>query len=144
MKLIDIFRFRISAKGSRDRADKINMQMHESPYLNRRSSERVPMPAERPVYFLTVVDGSEVCLFVENLSMGGALLMCPDICEALHTGQRLSDAVLVLSDADKTNLNVVVRWQLWPRIGVQFDGLSHEATAKLSQLLRALKASLVS
>jgi len=120
------------------------MQMHESPYLNRRSSERVAMPAERPVYFLTVVDGTEVCLFVENLSMGGALLMCPDICETLHTGQRLSGGVLVLSDADRTNLNLVVRWQLWPRIGVQFDGLSHEATAKISQLLRALKASLVS
>jgi hypothetical protein len=117
--------------------------MQES-YLNRRSSERVPMPAERPVYFLTVVDGAEVCLFVENLSMGGALFMCPDICESLRTGQRLSEGVLVLSDSDTTRVNVIVRWQLWPRVGVQFDGISHDAAAKISQLLRSLKASLVS
>jgi len=120
------------------------MQMHESQYLNRRSSERVPMAPERPVYFQTVVDGAEVCLFVENLSMGGALLMCPDICETLRTGQRIPDGVLVLSDADSTNVNVIVRWQFWPRVGVQFDGISHEAAAKISQLLRSLKASLVS
>jgi len=118
--------------------------MHESPFLNRRSSERVEMPAERPVYILTFVDGGEVCLFVENLSMGGALLMCPDICESLRAGQRLSDGVLVLSGADSTNVNVIVRWQLWPRIGVQFDSISHDAAAKISQLLRSLKASLVS
>jgi len=143
MKLIDIFRFRISANGSRDHADKIDMQMNES-FLNRRSSERVALPAERPVYFTTAVDGMEVCLFVENLSMGGALLMCPDICESLRTGQRLSNGVLVLSDANSTQVNLIVRWQLWPRVGVQFDGISHDANAKISQLLRSLKASLVS
>ena len=118
--------------------------MQEPPYSNRRSSERVAMPVERPVYFVTVVDGMEISLYVENLSMGGALLMCPDICESLRNGQRLSDGVLVLSDANSTNVNVIVRWQLWPRVGVQFDGISHDAAAKISQLLRSLKASLVS
>ena len=70
--------------------------------------------------------------------------MCPDICETLRGGQRLTDVVLVLSNENTTNVNVVVRWQLWPRVGVQFDGISHDATAKISQLLRSLKASMVS
>src|SRR5213075_793080 len=103
------------------------MRSYQSTYLNRRSSERVALSPEQPVYFQTVFDGFEVSMLVENLSMGGALLMCPGISESLHTGSHLSDGVLVLSKADSPRVDVIVRWQLWPRVGVQFENISTEA-----------------
>src|SRR6266480_3668929 len=109
------------------------MHTHHSPNSHRRSSERVAMPlAEIPVYFETVFDGVEVSLLVENLSAGGGLLMCPDICESLEINQCLRNGVLVLPGGNP-RLDAIVRWQLWPRVGVQFDNISQHAAAQISQ-----------
>jgi len=108
---------------------------------NRRSAERVPMSPEKPVYAQLVFEGIALNIFVENLSTGGALLMCPDICEALHVGRRLADGVLVLPDTEKAMVDVIVRWKFWPRVGVQFDGISPQTTAQLSLFLESLKAT---
>jgi len=99
------------------------------------------MLPEKPVYANLVFEGISLNIFVENLSTGGALLMCPDICESLHIGRRLAHGVLVLSDAERALVDVVVRWKLWPRVGVQFDGISTQTTAQLSQFLESLKAT---
>jgi hypothetical protein len=79
-------------------------------------------------------------MLVENLSMGGALLMCPVIYNSLQHGQCLPDVELVLSDTNSPRVNVVVRWQFWPRIGVQFDNLSANAASQISQSLETLKS----
>jgi hypothetical protein len=93
------------------------------------------MSAEKPVYLRAVHDGNELRMLVENLSMGGALLMCPVIYGSLHSGQCIPNAELVLSETNSPRVNVIVRWQLWPRIGVQFDQLSADAASQISELL---------
>jgi hypothetical protein len=102
------------------------------------------MSAERPVYFRTILDGAEVHMLVENLSMGGASLMAPGIYEHVHPGQRLSDGVLVLSDANCASVSVIVRWKFWPRMGIQFDGLTRDAAAQISELLESLTPAVLS
>ena len=108
---------------------------------NRRSAERVPMSPEKPVYAQLVFEGIALNIFVENLSTGGALLLCPDICESLQVGRRLADGMLVLPDTEKALVDVIVRWKLWPRVGVQFDGISPQTTAQLSLFLESLQAT---
>src|SRR5262245_50625012 len=105
----------------------MSMNHNESSNANRRSSTRIMMQPGQEVYVqATLNDGTEISLLVENLSAGGALLMCPGM--FLHPDKRLDDCLLVLPDFGDVRLNLVVRWQVWPRVGVQFDHLSQEAT----------------
>ena len=97
------------------------------------------MSAEKPVYLRAVHDGREFDMLVENLSMGGALLMCPAIYGSLKDGQHLPDGELILSGSNNPRVNVIVRWQLWPRLGVQFDNLSGDAASQISQLIGTLR-----
>ena len=110
----------------------------------RRSSERIPLSRETPVYFRAFHDGTDAEMLVENLSMGGALLMAPGVCESLLPGQRLPNCALALSEAETVQVDVIVRWQLWPRVGVQFDGLSSDAADQISTfLLESLRPAVV-
>ena len=77
-------------------------------------------------------------MVVENLSMSGALLMCPVIYESLHNGQCIPNAELVLSSMNIQRVNVIVWWQIWPRIGVQFHDLSADVALQISELLDTL------
>ena len=83
-------------------------------------------------------------MLVENLSMGGALLMCPAIYGSVQNGQCLPEGELVLSGKNSPRVNVVVRWQMWPRIGVEFDNLSPDTASKISELLETLKSLVLS
>ena len=102
------------------------------------------MLAEQPVYLRIVHDGHEFMMLVENLSMGGALLMCPAIYGSVQDGQCLPDGELMLSGASNPGVNVIVRWQLWPRLGVQFDNLSLDAASQISQLIETLECPVLS
>ncbi len=84
-------------------------------------------------------------MLVENLSMGGALLIAPSVCESLQPGQRFAQGVLALSPTNTPEVELIVRWQVWPRVGVQFDGLSSDAADKISQfLLESLRPAVLS
>ena len=107
----------------------------------RRTNPRFIMSSNQPVYLQLVHEGQNLCVLVEDLSMGGALLMCPAIYNSIQNGQCLRDGELVLSEGERPQVNVVVRWQFWPRIGVQFDNLSPDAASRISRLLETLKAS---
>ena len=99
------------------------------------------MSAQAPVFFRMMQGGEEVYMLVENLSLGGALLMAPGIYDPLQPGQRLPEGALVFADDSGPNVTVIVRWQFWPRIGVQFDGLSDHAGAQIRLLLESLPVS---
>jgi hypothetical protein len=99
------------------------------------------MSSNQPVYLRIVHEGQNLRILVEDLSMGGALLMCPVLSNSIQNGQCLRDGELVLSEGEKAQVNVVARWQIWPRIGVQFDNLSPDAASRISRLLETLKAS---
>ena len=116
--------------------------MNSTNWSERRLHPRFVMSGERPVYVRAIHDDQEIHMLVENLSMGGALLMCPAIYGSLHDGQCLPDAELVLSEANIPRINLSVRWQFWPRIGVQFDAISADAASQISQLLETQVVSI--
>ena len=72
-------------------------------------------------------------MLVENLGMDGALLI--GMCEAFNAGQRLSDATLVFSETESVQVDVVICWELWPRVGVQFEGLTSDAADRIAKFL---------
>jgi hypothetical protein len=113
------------------------MSQHHPGKSDRRSSERIMLPADMAVYLETSFNDAKVKLLVEDISTGGALLMAPDICLSLHSAQRLQGA-LILPDGS-AKVDVIVRWQLWPRVGVQFEGVSSKASALLSKFVESLR-----
>jgi hypothetical protein len=117
------------------------MSPNKSPYSDRRSGPRIPISTDTPVYLETVFDGADVTLLVENLSTGGALLMCPEICESLQPGECLPDGVMTLPGGT-AGVNVVVRWTFWPRAGVQFEGISTEAAEQIAEFLESLRCQI--
>lgn len=88
------------------------------------------------MYIQTEMNGAEVGLFVEDLSLGGAGLICPEDTDALSAGKRLADCTLVLPNVARIPLQAIVRWRLWPKVGVQFDPLSDDARQQISQFLQ--------
>lgn len=38
-------------------------------------------------------------------------------------------------------MSLIIRWQLWPRLGVEFDNLSPDAAWQISELLETLNSA---
>ena len=102
----------------------------------RRSIERVAISSQKPVYIQTTLDGTEVGLFVEDLSVGGAGLICPEDTDALNAGNRLPDCILVLPNVGRIPLQAIIRWRLWPKVGLQFDSISDDAREQIARFLQ--------
>ena len=114
------------------------MQSDQGPKSNRRSNERVAIPPDAPVFLEVSFNELPAKLLIEDLSLGGALLICPDIAESLDVGQSIP-SVLILPNG-KVRVDATVRWRLWPRVGVQFDGISSEDRAQIAQLIESICA----
>lgn len=113
--------------------------MTSSNWQEQRSHPR--FVTKQPVYVRTVHEGNEFQMLIENLSLGGASLMCPSIYGLLQNGQCLRSAELVLSNGNTPRMSLIIRWQLWPRLGVEFDNLSPDAAWQISELLETLNSA---
>ena len=82
------------------------------------------------------MDGNQAVLLVENLSADGAALICPEGSEALHAGKLLARCVMVLPNIGSIELDAVVRWRIWPKLGVQFDRTPGDARGKISRFVQ--------
>jgi hypothetical protein len=40
----------------------------------------------------------------------------------------------------ETQFSDIVRWQVWPKVGVQFDRIPQQSVAQISEFLESLKA----
>ena len=103
----------------------------------RRTSARVATSSEKPVYLQTEFGGAPVDLFVEDLSLGGAGLICPEDTQALAPGQNLEHCTLVLPNVGRIPLQAVICWRFWPKVGVKFEGLNDNGRQQISQFLQA-------
>ncbi|HYR83197.1 MAG TPA: PilZ domain-containing protein [Terriglobia bacterium] len=101
----------------------------------RRSDERTTVSSRKPAYIQTQLNGADVGLFVEDLSVKGAGLICPEDTDALNAGNRLEDCTLVLPKVGRIPVQAVVRWRLWPKVGLEFDPLSEEARRQISRFV---------
>jgi c-di-GMP-binding flagellar brake protein YcgR len=96
-------------------------------YLNMRSSLRLTMPEDEPLY-LQVTLNTRIDLPVIELGGGGVRLLCykyQQFFDDLNVGQSLGPSVLMLPEEGTYEVKPVVRWKKWPCIGVQFIDLSN-------------------
>ena len=102
---------------------------------DRRSVERVAMRTDKPVYIEANVDGSDVAMLVENLSTGGATVIYPEDSESLQPGKYLQESAINLGDSGRFSVTAVIRWRIWPKLGIQFDRISDNARSQIERFL---------
>ena len=108
---------------------------------DRRTAPRVPLG--QTVYIQRNVEGLELSLPVENLSLAGAMLLCPELNEPFYPGQDFGDCVLVLPGVGHVDVRLEIRWAKWPKVGVEFTKISKQARQQILQFLNsAAKLSL--
>jgi len=103
----------------------------------RRSSERVPMRADRPVYLEINLDGNSVAVLVENLSCDGASLIYPEDSPSLQQGSHLTECTLNLAGTGDVKVTPIVRWRVWPKVGVQFDKIGGDSRNQIARFLES-------
>jgi hypothetical protein len=92
------------------------------------------LPSGTPVYIQARLNGHIANLLVENLSSGGATLISPDDGE-LRNGDALPFSALVLPEGPAIPVTPIVRWTMWPRIGVEFESISDEKEREIARFL---------
>lgn len=95
------------------------------------------MRADRPVYLEINLDGNMVAVLVENLSCDGASLIYPEDSPSLEKGSPLSECTLNLSDTGNIKVTPIVRWRVWPKFGVQFDGIGEDSRNRIARFLQS-------
>jgi hypothetical protein len=81
------------------------------------------------------MDGAQVVLVVENLSADGAALICPEEANDLRAGKRLAACSLVLPGGDRAEVDAVIRWRIWPKLGIQFVGADDDLRGRISRFI---------
>jgi PilZ domain-containing protein len=103
----------------------------------RRRGERVPMRADRPVYLEINIDGNEVGVLVENLSCDGASLIYPEESPSIQPGSYLRECTLNLGATGNIQVTPIVRWRVWPKLGVQFDKIGENSRNQIARFLQS-------
>ena len=103
----------------------------------RRRSERVPTTADRPVFLEVNIDGNTVRVLVENLSCEGASLIHPEESPSIQPGNYLKECTLNLGAAGNIKVTPVVRWRVWPKLGVQFDKIGETSRNQIARFLQS-------
>jgi hypothetical protein len=122
-------------------ADPTVMQTLDEKAVNQRSSLRLTMLQEEPVY-LRITLGGEIDLPVTELGGGGARLVCYKCrrdFESWFAGHSLGPSVLVLPGNGMNEVQPIVRWMNWPLAGVQFVDLANKDRADIFRFLFKLE-----
>jgi hypothetical protein len=104
---------------------------------HRARGERVPTTADRPVFLEVNVDGKHVGVLVENLSCDGASLIHPEESPSIQPGNYLKECTLNLGAAGNIKVTPVVRWRVWPKLGVQFDTIGENSRNQIARFLQS-------
>lgn len=93
------------------------------------------MKATDPVYLLFSVDNLDIDPVVDELSAGGARLMCSKHFDRLYEGQILGPAMLVIRELGTPVVYPVVKWKKRPAIGIEFMNISDKDQEKIYRFL---------
>ncbi len=77
-------------------------------------------------------------MLVENLSLVGAMLICPDLNQPFKSGHDFGDCELVLPGVGRVSVRPVIRWAMWPKIGVEFNRLSKQTRQGILQFINSV------
>jgi c-di-GMP-binding flagellar brake protein YcgR len=110
--------------------------------VHRRSSLRLKMSSDEPVYLQLNLGPKLLTLPVTELGGGGAQILCrlfEESFDELHVGQSLGKCVLMLREQGTLQVEPFIRWKKWPVIGVQFVDLSDKDRAQIFRCLFELE-----
>ena len=110
-------------------------------FTNKRSSLRLTMLKEEPLYLQVTLD-AEINLPVTELGGGGVRLLCykcQQFFDGFYVGQSLRHSVLMLGEEGIHDVEPVIKWKKWPCIGVQFINLSDKDRAGIFKHLFKLE-----
>ena len=112
-------------------------------YSKQRSSFRISMIADEPVYLLLSMEGRDIDPMVDELGGGGARLVSPKYYDFFYVGQLIGPAVLVLQDEGMPVIYPVVKWKNWPVIGVEFMEISEKDREMIMRFLFKVERRMV-
>lgn len=101
------------------------------------------MVADAPVYLLLSMDGVDIDPIVDELSAGGARLLCPKHFERFYEGQFVGPAVLVLQDEGLPVVYPIVKWKNWPVVGVEFMEIADKEREMIFRFLFKLERKIL-
>ena len=116
----------------------MSFNTYQDQHAERRSERntfRLSMKATEPVYLLCSIDNLEIDPVVDELSAGGARLICSKHFDRLYEGQILGPAMLVIREIGTPVVYPVVKWKSRPAIGVEFVNLSEKDQEKIFRFL---------
>jgi len=111
----------------------------QNDFDDRRSASRIAVPLAKPVYIQRTVDGLELSLLVENLSESGAMLICPELSDPFQIGEDFGECILVLPGIGRASVKTVIRWAMWPKVGIEFDRISKRSRQQIVQFLNSVR-----
>jgi len=114
-------------------------QVSDVQYIQQRAAFRLSMIADEPVYLLLSMDGVDIDPIVDELSAGGARLVCNKHFDRFYEGQLVGPAVLVLQDEGLPVVYPVVKWKSWPVVGVEFMDIGDKEREMLYRFLFRLE-----
>jgi c-di-GMP-binding flagellar brake protein YcgR len=105
----------------------------------RRSGTRTEILVHQPVYLEANLDGAKVSMLLENLSEGGATVIYPADSGALEVGRHIEGCVLNIPEVARLSVSPIIRWRVWPKLGLQFDGISDEDRRQITSFLQKVQ-----
>jgi len=95
------------------------------------------MRADKPVYLEINLDGNSVAVLVENLSCDGASLIYPEDSASFEKGTELEECTLSLAGKGDIRVTPIVRWRVWPKLGVQFYNIAEDSRSQIARFLQS-------
>jgi hypothetical protein len=89
------------------------------------------------VYLEVNLDGESVGVLVENLSCDGASLIYPEESPSIQPGSYLKECTLNLGATGAIAVTPIVRWRVWPKLGVQFDNIGENSRNRIARFLQS-------
>jgi hypothetical protein len=113
-------------------------------FIGERTSFRLSMIADEPVYLLLSMDGINIDPIVDELGGGGARLICAKYFDRFYEGQIVGPAVLMLPDEGMPVVYPVVKWKNWPVVGVEFMAIASKEQEMILRFLLRIERRLQS
>src|SRR4051812_1080774 len=112
-------------------------------FARKRSSFRLSMIADEPVYLLLSMDGQNIDPIVDELGGGGARLICAKHFDKFYEGQIIGPAVLMLQEEGMAVIYPVVKWKNWPVVGVEFMAIGSKEQEMILRFLFKIERRMV-
>ena len=102
---------------------------------NERRAFRVSPNSAAAVRFKLTIEDVTFSVVVDEIGILGARLLTVKHFDRFHEGQLVESGILFLEDIGTVNVSAIVKWKSFPRIGIEFSGMTNNIQDKLFRYL---------